>query len=519
MTGDVRHPDGEAEARRIAAEQRHAIIAAPEEAAFDRLCALACDVLDAPLAAVTLLDGDGEWAKARQGLTVHEWPRAWAFHPHFTDRPRAGDCFVVADAHADERFRHNPFVVSGPRLRFLAGSPVCAPDGEFLGTMVVASPAPRPDGLTERQRQHLVGLAALAADELELRLQRRRAEEGAARAAAEADAAREARSAEARLRAAHEGAGAVALEIVAGGAMGGATGRLRDLLGLPHDMPVTFQGVSARLRPEDRPAFDAEAARLLREGGAFLLEVELAPGQGAADGRRWIELRGTAEPPTPAGHGRILGVAMDVTARRDAAERVRLLSHEVDHRTANALAVVQATLRTTRAPDIAGFTALVEGRVAALAQVQRLLARDGWAAVELGELVAGQLAAAAPRAAWEGPRIAIAQTAAQPLGMVLHELALNARQHGALSVEDGRAALRWRIDAEALRLDWAETGGPGAVAPARRGFGTRLIEASLRGQLGGAVAWEWSPAGLRCAMTVPLGRVAPPGMASGAGTG
>jgi hypothetical protein len=46
-----------------------------------------------------------------------------------------------------------------------------------------------------------------------------------------------------------------------------------------------------------------------------------------------------------------------------------------------------------------------------------------------------------------------------------------------------------------------------------------MVEASLRGQLGGGVAWDWDPAGLRCAMTVPLGRVAEPGMASGAGTG
>ncbi len=517
MTGDVRPSDGQAEARRIAAEQRHAIIATPQEAAFDRLCALARDVLDAPLAAVALLDAAGEWITARQDLTVHEWPRAWAFHPHFTDRPRAGDCFVVPDAQADDRFRHNPLVVSGPRLRFLAGSPLCTPEGEFLGTMAVASPEPRPDGLTERQRQHLVRLAALAADELELRLQRRRAQDAAARATAEAEAARTARAAEARLRAAHEGAGAVALEIAAGGAMGGATGRLRDLLGLPHDMPVTFAAVSARLRAEDRAAFDAEAARLVKEGGAFLLEVELAPRDG--EGRRWVELRGTAEPPTPAGHGRILGVAMDVTARRAAAERVRLLSHEVDHRTANALAVVQATLRTTRAADIAGFTTLVEGRVTALAQVQRLLARVGWAGIDLDELVAAQLVGAGPGMAWEGPRIAIGHTAAQPLGMALHELVLNARQHGALSTTSGRATLRWRIEADALRLAWTETGGPAVVAPARRGFGIRMIEATLRGQLGGSVAWHWNPGGLSCAMAVPLGRVTEAGMASGAGTG
>ena len=515
MTGDVRPL--EAESRRRAAAERHAILTAPEEEAFDGLCALACEVLDTPLAAVSLLDAEGDWAKARQGLTVHEWPRAWAFHPHFTDSPQAGECYVVPDAEADERFRHNPFVVSGPRLRFLAASPLCAPDGTFLGMMAVGSPAPRPDGLSPRQLRHLASLAAMAADELELRLQRRRAQEAAENAAREAEAAHAARSAEARLRAAHEAAGAVALEIAPDGAVAGATGRLRDLLGLPHDAPLTFEAVAERLQPAERAAFDAETARLLRQGGAFLLEVGVMPGDG--DAPRWVELRGTAEPPTPEGHGRILGVAIDVTARRQAAERARILSHEVNHRTANALAVVQATLRTTRAPDIAAFTTLVEGRVAALADVQRLLAREGWSPILLEELAAGRLAALVPRAAWTGPRVGVLHTAAQPIAMALHELALNAQLHGALSAPEGRVALSWRIEPGALHLGWEESGGPAVGPPARRGFGLRLVESSLRGQLGGSVGWRWEAGGLCCDIALPRDRVAEPGMASGGGTG
>jgi two-component sensor histidine kinase len=103
--------------------------------------------------------------------------------------------------------------------------------------------------------------------------------------------------------------------------------------------------------------------------------------------------------------------------------------------------------------------------------------------------------------------------------MAVHELVLNARQHGALSAAAGRATLLWWIEADALRLTWTETGGPAVVAPARRGFGVRMIEATLRGQLRGSVTWHWNPGGLRCEMAVPLGRLAEPGMASGAGTG
>jgi two-component sensor histidine kinase len=64
-----------------------------------------------------------------------------------------------------------------------------------------------------------------------------------------------------------------------------------------------------------------------------------------------------------------------------------------------------------------------------------------------------------------------------------------------------------------LRLRWVETGGPRpAGVPARRGFGSRVIEATVRGQLGGAVERRWEPSGLQVEVTVPLARAtaAPP---------
>ena len=79
------------------------------------------------------------------------------------------------------------------------------------------------------------------------------------------------------------------------------------------------------------------------------------------------------------------------------------------------------------------------------------------------------------------------------MAMLLHELATNAAKHGALSAPGGRVELRWRAGRRAdedgfLRLRWAEAGGPPlAGPPARRGFGTRVVEATVRGQLGGAV--------------------------------
>jgi two-component sensor histidine kinase len=96
--------------------------------------------------------------------------------------------------------------------------------------------------------------------------------------------------------------------------------------------------------------------------------------------------------------------------------------------------------------------------------------------------------------------------------MVLHELATNAAKHGALAVLGGRVELRWRAGRRAgddglLRLRWAETGGPPlAGPPASRGFGTRVIESTIRFQLSGAVERRWEPSGLVVEVAVPLKR-------------
>lgn len=231
----------------------------------------------------------------------------------------------------------------------------------------------------------------------------------------------------------------------------------------------------------------------------------------------WLSVN--AAPVRSAGDGAALAVCTfeDVTEMRAAAERQRLLAQEVDHRARNALAVVQATLRLSRADTLPGFVQSLEGRVAALARAQSRLAAAAWKGIELGTLLEEEIGAAArgiPKVAERidllGPRLVLAAEIAQPISLMIHELTANAMQHGALSQPGGRITVEWRADAAQgmLRLRWQEQGGPAAgPEEPRSGFGLRMIEATLRNQLSGRYQFEWREEGLLLSAWLPLARI------------
>jgi two-component sensor histidine kinase len=208
---------------------------------------------------------------------------------------------------------------------------------------------------------------------------------------------------------------------------------------------------------------------------------------------------------------------LNVTKRKANEERLALLATEVDHRAKNALTMVQAMLRLTKADDLSSYRRDVEGRVAALARAQNLLTANQWKGAELRVLLETELSpflggasGPGPRATLEGPQVQLSAEATQPLAMAVHELATNAVKHGALSAPSGRVSISWSIERSLgqlplLRLRWTETEGPLiASKPERRGFGSRVLERTINGQLEGAVSMAWETSGLVCELEVPL---------------
>lgn len=152
------------EAARVEALRKYAILDTEPEQAFDDFVQLASFICMTPIAAISLVDEDRQWFKAKVGLSVSETPREIAFCATAMQQP---DVFVVRDALQDERFRNNPLVVSEPNVRFYAGAPLIDDDGHALGTLCVIDRVPRE--LAPDQQAALQALSRLVLGQMEFR--------------------------------------------------------------------------------------------------------------------------------------------------------------------------------------------------------------------------------------------------------------------------------------------------------------------------------------------------------------
>ncbi|QGM97578.1 response regulator [Methylocystis parvus] len=204
------------------------------------------------------------------------------------------------------------------------------------------------------------------------------------------------------------------------------------------------------------------------------------------------------------------------TAQLEAAvARQELLAREVDHRARNALAVIQSIVALTPAENIRSFSESVTGRIRAMATAHNLLSASRWQGVDLISLAKEELAPFADenRIAINGEAVSISPTAAQSLALVLHELATNAAKYGALKDPDGKLTVTWDLCDERLELVWNEDCAVEGDPQSRVGFGSKVIETSIRNQLRGAIEREWRSRGLVCTIRLPRRHFAIPELA------
>ena len=203
-------------------------------------------------------------------------------------------------------------------------------------------------------------------------------------------------------------------------------------------------------------------------------------------------------------------ITHDITERKAQEKTRQLLVEELNHRVKNTLAMVQSiarlTLSSMKNPE--DFAYNFTGRIQALAGAHNILTATSWHGADVASLVRDQLIlgdTSEDRFSCSGPSLNLDPQTAVALSLVLHELGTNANKYGALSVASGSVDLSWESadSGEALKMRWRERGGPTVTEPTGRGFGTSIIEQSLRSR-GGEANIRFEPAGLVCDIWLPI---------------
>ena len=213
----------------------------------------------------------------------------------------------------------------------------------------------------------------------------------------------------------------------------------------------------------------------------------------------------------------MLGVALDMTERRDREDHIAFLMRELAHRSKNLVAVIQAIAHQTarHSDNISDFTERFSARLVSLSRTHDLLTGKDRKGALLEDLVHTQIEpfveGEGKRLSVTGPRVVLDEPATQSVGLALHELATNAAKYGALSVPQGRVTIEWELagkpgEARPLQLRWRERNGPKVQEPARKGFGHIVMERTLADSLQGDVKLDFAPSGLRWEAEIPADR-------------
>jgi PAS domain S-box-containing protein len=331
---------------------------------------------------------------------------------------------------------------------------------------------------------------------------------------------RELREQEERWAATYEHAAIGIVELDAEGRFLRVNEAICSIVGATREELLSWR-LQGRTHPEDRDVDDELYRRQVAgDIGFYSIEKRFI----RKDGRViWIAVRSSTVRDVTGHFLYGVRVVQDVTERKEAEERQKLLIDELNHRVKNTLATVQSlatqTARGTDSPD--AFRKAFEGRLIALSQAHDQLTRRHWRSADLRDIVEGATSPhlahsqeAPAQIAIEGEPITVAPRVALTLALGLHELTTNASKYGALSVPAGRIEVRWQVERPAgeaamLWIEWRERGGPPVTVPKRQGFGTRFIEGSVASELQGKAKLDYDPAGLICTMQIPLGAVTP----------
>lgn len=277
----------------------------------------------------------------------------------------------------------------------------------------------------------------------------------------------------------------------------------REFWGVPEDL-AGFSW-SQSLLPDDAEELYGVFGKAMAAREPFEVEARYR----RADGE--VRILATRAQPRFDGTGAFLGmigVNVDVTETRKHEIHQRLLLNELNHRVKNSLATVQSlAFQSLRHHDSQEAMQLFSQRLQALSAAHDVLTQRSWEDAPVRQILQQAVSAYegdAPRFTLQGPPLRVPPRVALALAMAVHELATNAVKYGALSVDGGLVDMVWTDEGDHLTLVWREHGGPPVTPPTRKGFGRRLLQEGLVGDLGAAPVLEYAPEGVVCTFKAPV---------------
>lgn len=271
---------------------------------------------------------------------------------------------------------------------------------------------------------------------------------------------------------------------------------------VPPNGEVGFEDLSARIHPADRDRVRAAFTATRAIVGSYEIDFRIMIGEEI----RWISARGISDDAQL--HKNVAyGIFLDVTGRKQAEEGHELLAGEMSHRVKNLLAIATGLTEISSRSTASAKEMAIEltGRLTALGRahdlVRPLPGHQGQAAL-LGDLLSILLSPYENMGAFSGrirvavPRMGVGERAATTIALVIHELATNSLKYGALSAETGTLDLSGMTEGEDVKIVWTESGGPPVTVSDAAGYGSRLVQRSVSGQLKGEIEYNWSPDGL-----------------------
>lgn len=273
------------------------------------------------------------------------------------------------------------------------------------------------------------------------------------------------------------------------------------------------EGWNNMFHPDDQDRAWAIWRESLRTGDPYQVEYRLRHHSGKY---RWV--LGRALPIRDA-QGTILrwiGTCTDIHESRHAAAERELVAQELSHRIKNIFAVLTGiiSLSARNHPEAKAFADQLRQRIYALGEAHDFVrphshlsgapAGQGLLSALIERLMRPYSDGDQPRVTFEGDDSTIDDASATPLALLFHELATNASKYGALSHDGGRVLIKGSAGEATYRLTWEEIGGPTVVQPqAQSGFGTRLVQMSVEGQMRGKLTRQWLPDGLVVDVSLP----------------